>query len=139
MGRPIDMATRIQIIEQCQKGHSKKSISKSLSVSYPTVIQLTKRYEKEGSLGLKPKYHNCGPSTIKSNYLLYRASLWLKRLHPQWGAPFILVLLKERYGKNISEDDFPSERTLQRWFKKAGYNKPREKKMGKMLQSVSKF
>ena len=127
MGIPIDMSTRLQIIEQFQLGKSKKSISDAFSVSYPTVLTLIKRYEEEGQSGLKPKYVHCGPQTIKSDSLIYRTSLWLKRLHPQWGAPFILLQLKERYGKQI--EFFPSERTLQRWFRQAGYNKPREKKM----------
>lgn len=55
--------------------------------------------------------------------LVYRAGTWLKRLHPDWGAPFIKLKLQERY----PDEQLPHSRSMQRWFKKAGLNKVRGK------------
>jgi hypothetical protein len=50
---------------------------------------------------------------------MQRAALWLKRLHPGWGAALIRLVLKERYRRAC----LPGERTLQRWFHRAGLYK----------------
>lgn len=52
-----------------------------------------------------------------------RAALWLKRLHGSWGAPFIQLQLRERYGK----ERVPAVRTLQTWFRSRGLTKPRQR------------
>ena len=53
-------------------------------------------------------------------YRAYRFSIRLKKKYPEWGAPFILTLLAERY----PNESFPSPRTLQKWFKKNHLQKP---------------
>ena len=125
MGLAIDMGTRLQLVRAASAGQSLLSVSKEYGVSYTTTCKLYKQYKLHGEGGLRTNYINCGPKGIKSNYLIYRSSCWLKRLHPTWGAPFILVQLKERY----PTIKLPSARTLQRWFISKGYNQPRQKKM----------
>lgn len=125
MGLAIDMATRLQIVSAAEKGQSLSSIAAEYKVNYPTVCKFYRNYKKLGEEGLKTNYKNCGPKKIKSSYFIYRSSCWLKRLHPTWGAPFIIVQLKKRY----PDMKLPSARTLQRWFLLEGYNRPVQKKM----------
>lgn len=73
--------------------------------------------------GLKPRYINCRPQGIKSDQLVYRSALWLKRLHRKWGAPLIRLKLQQRY----PERKVPTERTMHKWFRKAGLTAPRSK------------
>jgi hypothetical protein len=47
---------------------------------------------------------------------LIEEALQLRRLHPTWGAGLVRVLLHRRY----SVDPIPAQRTLQRWFRRAG-------------------
>ena len=74
--------------------------------------QLSARYKQQGNLTVG--YYKCGPQAPRSEALLHRASLWLKRLHPDWGAPLIHLRLLERYDP---------QRTLQRWLPSARANK----------------
>jgi len=124
MGLAIDIATRNLIIEQRKRGHSFIKISSDLKVGYTTVRNIWQRYLIKGEAGLVPDYKNCGKASIESNMTFYRGSLWLKRLHPQWGAPLILLKLKQRYGV----EEAPSARTLQRWFRNSQLNTPRQRK-----------
>src|SRR5439155_5480636 len=70
-------------------------------------------------------YNKCGSSGTKQHSLMYRAAVWLKRHHQSWGAALICILLKERY----KDASVPGERTLQRWFKAQGLNKPKSRLM----------
>lgn len=127
MGLAIDMVTRLQIVREASAGISLISLSKKYQVNYNTCCKFYRNYKSQGKAGLKTNYGNCGPKTIKSNYFIYRASCWLKRLHPNWGASFILLQIKEKYPE-LDASQFPSIRTLQRWFVAKGYNPPRQKK-----------
>jgi hypothetical protein len=121
MGRSIDFHIREQIVKDCQSGMSYPEVSRKYSVRFNTVKGLHQRYQKEGVKGLRPHYENCGKEAPSEDNILFRASCWLKRIHPQWGAPFILIQLKERYPQH----QMPTSRTLQRWFKLKNLNKRR--------------
>jgi hypothetical protein len=71
------------------------------------------QYQKKEESGLAINYSNCGVKTIRSDVLMYRATLWLKRHRSTWGAGRIRLELLARYDRPI----VPSERTMQRWFK----------------------
>src|SRR3954468_1574253 len=114
MGGALPMHIRSLIIEQLTKeGSSMIAVSKEHGLSYSTIRKLWKRYKQEGTHGLKPHYERCGPQQPKSEGLIYRCALWLKRHHPNWGAGMILVLLHNRY----PQKSLPAERSLQYWFK----------------------
>lgn len=81
------------------------------------------RYKQFGDDGLEANYKNCGPRTKRLAPLMFRATVWLKRLHPTWGAGRILVRLLDRYDPT----DVPSERTMQNWFKQEKLVEPRER------------
>lgn len=111
------MALRFAIVQKKAQGHSLLQISEQLHLSYSTVRNIYQRYQREGPAGLTPRYNHCGVKCRSDKArLLQRAALWLKRLHPRWGAAWIRLQLQQRYGPRL----LSSERSLQRWFKAAG-------------------
>jgi transposase len=114
------MHLRRQVVQQYSKGNTLIAISERFHLSYSTVRRICRRYRQQGAQGLQPRYEHCGRPRI-STALMQRAALWLKRLHPRWGAPLIRLILKSRYRRTT----LPSERTLQRWFHSSGLYRSR--------------
>jgi transposase len=115
---PLPMHVRHQIVEEFCKGKKLIDIAQRYHLCYSTVRGLCKRYKQQGVKGLQPHYDNCGrPKSTTA--LIHRAALWLKRLHPGWGAALIRIILKNRYRRA----PLPGERALQRWFHAAGLYK----------------
>lgn len=122
MGKATDMASRQGIIRLKEEGKTLFEISQELSLPYPTVRNLWQAYRTNPQKGLATDYSNCGKHPKTRQDLTYRAALWLKHLHPQWGTPKIHLALCERYGgKNVEHI-----RTLQRWYRDANLIKPRQ-------------
>lgn len=121
MGAALALSDREMIIREKLKGKPLTQISQENNFSYSTTCNIWRRFKHKGIEGLKPSYSNCGPSGIKRSSKIHRCSLWLKRKNPKWGAPFIKTLLEERYPC----EDFPSVRTMQLWFRKAGLSIPK--------------
>jgi transposase len=120
MPSALSAALRRQVVQLYSKGHKLVDICEVLHLSYGTVCKICKRYRQGGAADLAAHYHNCGRKQAQAcGALIQRAALWLKRLHPSWGAALILIKLKARYRHKA----FPSERTLQRWFHQAGLYK----------------
>lgn len=118
MGQATPLAIRKEIIFLRQSGQKHAEISQALNVPFATVKYIWGTYKKEGEKALLTKYGNCGVKTIRSEAKMYRATMWLKRLHPTWGAGRIRIGLQSRYDGKI----IPSERTMQRWFRKKKSN-----------------
>jgi transposase len=112
MGQATPLAIRQMIVELRQAGKKHAEISEELHIPQSTIKLIWSKYQKQGETGLSNNYSNCGPQSIRSNALMYRATLWLKRQHPTWGAGRIRLELLTRYDNSI----IPSERTMQRWF-----------------------
>lgn len=121
MAVAIPFGTRQQIVQMRKQGKSYQHISQQLGVSYDAVRRICKRQQQQGEAGLLPNYKRCGSEGIRLSAFYHRVSLWLKRAHPLWGAPYIRLQLDTRYGMGR----LPSIRTLQLWFKKANLTKPR--------------
>jgi hypothetical protein len=119
MGRALEIGQREQLIDLKKQGNSLWAISEQLHIPYGTVCTLSARLHREGNLEVH--YANCGPKQPTSDAVVFRAALWLKRHHPGWGAPYIHLLLQERYGPERTV----AVRTLQTWFRKKELNKPR--------------
>lgn len=120
MGQAIPLCVRERVVKLRQTGKKFTTISQEEQISYSSVRTIWKRFKAKGYEGLAADYQNCGPKgcqTIK----IKRVALWLRYLHPNWGAPFIHLLLEERYGS----DSLPTIRTFQLWFRAAGRNKIR--------------
>ncbi len=125
MGQPIHLPVRQQILQLKTEGKSNSAIAETTGLSFWTVRKLVRRQRKGGHSGLAPDYSRCGRRGVfRSDALLRRAACWLKRLHPDWGAPFIGMKLGQRY----ADAAIPSARQMQRWFRNTGLNSPRPKK-----------
>jgi hypothetical protein len=88
-----------------------------MGLSYDSVRALWRHWEKEGKLA--PNYERCrqrGPRKAKA---LVEQAVGLKREHPRWGARLIRMQLRDDW----AEEQLPSDRTLQRWFRQAGVNR----------------
>ena len=124
MPRAISLAVREQIISLHRQQYSAVAISQQLQVKVGSIHRLIQRYKADSSRSLQPGYQHCGAKKPKVNEALLRAGLWLKRLHPSWGAPCILLQLIERYGEQ--QQGMPAVRMLQWWMLTKGLNRPRE-------------
>jgi len=116
----VCMSTRQKIVSEKQSGKSLLNISDTYGFSYSTVKRVWQSYTQSGVAGLSPKYDNCGAKR-PHHYRIYRMSTMLKRKYPEWGAPYILTILSERY----PEEKMPEVRTVQLWFRKHHLNKPK--------------
>ena len=123
MAAALSLATRRRLVKAYRNGQSYRALAQEFGVSYHTVATLCQRFDQEGEAGLRPRYDRCGSTGIRSDALLYRAALWLKRRHPRWGAPFIQLQLEQRY----PDKAMPAVRTLQAWFKQQGLAPQRSK------------
>jgi hypothetical protein len=118
------MPMRQQVAAGWRKGQTRIAIAEQFHLSYNTVCRICQRVSTQGPSALSPHYFNCGRRAAQGfQPLVYRAALWLKRLHPGWGAAFIVLKLKEHYKRK----KIPSDRTLQRWFHRAGLYKARSR------------
>lgn len=124
MGKPIHYPMRQQIVQLRQTGLTISQIAEQIGLSYWTVRRLLRRLRDRGESGLAADYSCCGQrSKIRSNALTKRAACWLRRIHPEWGAPLIHLKLVQRYGS----EQVASIRQLQRWFRQQGLSRPRSK------------
>lgn len=121
MPQAIPLAVRRQIVQRHQDNTPMTTIADELGLSYGGVRGIIERH-RQGK-PLQPDYQHCGPALHKSDPLIYRAALWLKRRHPDWGAPLVRLVLEERYPTR----KIASARTLQRWFKAHGLRLPRNR------------
>ena len=115
----IPRPTREEIVRRHEQGESLSWIAEDLGLSFWTVRKVWRRYRDEGESGLTPRYDRCGRHGLRFERKVHRAALWLKRLHPRWGATLIRTILQDRW----PEMAVPSERTLQRWWQEAGLNR----------------
>lgn len=120
MGKSIHYTQRQKLVSLRQQGLTVRQITEQLNMSYWTVRQLCRRFRDYGQEGLSANYEACGQTQRIASALPKRAACWLKRLHPEWGAPFIHLKLVQRYGA----DQIASIRQLQRWFRDTGLTRP---------------
>lgn len=120
MGQAIPLHQRARIVKARQSGKKFTTISQEEQVSYSSVRKIWKRFEVKGLEGLAANYRNCGLQGCQTKRIK-RVALWLRHLHPDWGAPFIHMILEERYGLAR----LPTIRSIQLWFRAAGKNKVR--------------
>ena len=129
----IAQPTREEIVRRHEQGESLRRIAEDMELSFWTVRKVWRRYRDEGTQGLSPKYERCGRHGLRFERKVYRAALWLKRLHPRRGTTLIQTILQERW----PEVAMPGERTLQRWWQAAGLNR-RPRRQGRTAPARSK-
>jgi hypothetical protein len=111
MGQAITLGLRHEIIQLHSIGSTYASIASSVGKSYEGVRKIIRQYKSIGVEALKTKYQQSRDR--QSDEVIYRCGVYLKRHHPQWGAPLIQNILCCRYpAKKI-----PTVRTFQLWFK----------------------
>jgi hypothetical protein len=85
-----------------------------MEMSYDSVRAIWRHWEKHGKLA--PNYEACRQTGPRQPQAVVERAIQMKREHPRWGAGLIRLLLSDEF----EEDELPSERTLQRWFRQAG-------------------
>ena len=114
MPRPIPVPIRQAMLRLWQKGLGPRQIAESLGLPCSTVRRLLQRFRLHGIDGIPPDYWH--PSVEAAPSEVVETAMSLRREHPTWGAGLIRVqLLLKATGRPV-----PSERTLQRWFVRAG-------------------
>ena len=107
MGKALPLSLRQKIVQLKRTGKKLLDIALEMQLSYSTVRRIWERYKEKNAPGLAPAYHLCGISGPRCEPIIHRASLWLKRLHPGWGAAFICLHLHNRYLLLIYFDVLP--------------------------------
>lgn len=120
MGQAIPLSIREQIVKLRKEGKMFTRISEEEQISYSSVRKIWKRFLEKGLAGLAADYQNCGLKGCQTKKIK-RVALWLRYLHPDWGAPFIHMILEDRY----NSDALPTIRSIQLWLRATGRNKVR--------------
>jgi hypothetical protein len=116
MPHPTPLPLRQVIVQRAQHGESASMIARSLGLVARTVRHLLRRIRVQGKEALAASYSSRAyPHTLRFRALVEEA-LQLRREHPSWGAGLVRVLLRRHHPK----EPLPAERTLQRWFARAG-------------------
>jgi transposase len=118
MPAALSMRERQQIVAMRQEGQSFTTIATELNRDYETVRKLYHRYVQSGQIA--PSYDKCRSQRVRTNETVYQRAIQLKQVHPKWGAGLIWVELAEEF----DETELPSQRTLQRWFRRARVQSP---------------
>ena len=116
MPRPLPVPIRQAIWQRFQQGQDGPAIAAALGLAPRTVRRLLRRFQRGGPDALFPSYDRCGEATPKPAESVLQAALGLRREHPTWGAGLIRVMLRRQQPDLCP----PAERTLQRWFLRAG-------------------
>jgi hypothetical protein len=116
MSCPTPMPLRHAILRRWHKRQSVATIAESLGVVPRTVRHLVRRFRHAGDAAVAPSYHRAETPEPKGSRELFQIAVTLRRQHPTWGAGLIRVILR-RDGASSSP---PTERTLQRWFRRCG-------------------
>lgn len=124
MPKAIAVAIRRQIVERREQGERLNRIALDLSIPYESVRKVWRFYRRTGQL--VPNYQACGRRGVQASRRVYRAAVWLKRLHPTWGAPLIRQVIRDKW----PNETVPHERSLQRWFVQAGVQPAKPKPEG---------
>lgn len=115
MPRPTPMPLRQAILRRWHKGQAVSAIADAVGVVPRTVRHLVRRFRHDGDAAVAASYHYGGTPEPKGSRGLFPTAIQLRQQHPTWGAGLIRVILR-RDGASA----LPSERTLQRWFRRGG-------------------
>jgi hypothetical protein len=123
--KPISPALRERLFAGVQQGLPTGQLASSLRLAERTARRLVSRFrnQPEGPEGvpLAPDYSRCGRPCPVPYAPLRQHCLLLRRQHPAWGAPRLLLELKKLH-PGVS---LPCPRTLQLWLDDAGLSTPR--------------
>ncbi len=118
MARPIPYDYRVKIIRDRQAGKTFKQIAQQLGYSLSGVKKIWRQFQTHGEAGLDFNYHNCGR---RSPYDEKLRELIDSIKDGDQGAPFVRSVLAYQN----PDLPIPHERTIQRWWKSKGANRPK--------------
>jgi transposase len=124
MPRALAVPMRETIVSRHEQGVPLRQVAADLHLSWWTVRKLWRRYQRLGTAGLAPAYDRCGRRGPRGARLPYRATRWLRRRHPTWGAGLIRATLARKWPTVA----LPHVRTIQRWLQQAGLTRPRRRR-----------
>ena len=113
MPAPIPLPLRRLIQFRARRGQTAADIARALHLCPRTVRQLLPRFADQPDR-LEPAYRPAPGPPADQRHPLYAQALALRRQHPTWGAGYIRVRLANTADPAV----LPSERTLQRWFRR---------------------
>jgi hypothetical protein len=116
---------REEIIRCREAGIGFAHIARQVNLPYMTVRSVWQHYQRTGTV--RPSYAACARTAVRKNPVIYQRAMALKQAHPTWGAGLIWVELLTEF----EESQLPSERTLQRWFHRAGLVVQATQELGK--------
>ena len=116
MPHPIPLPVRQVIVQRAEQGQSAGLIARSLGLVSRSVRQLLQRLRMQGNNALLTSYPGRAYPHPPQFRALVEEALQLRREHPTWGAGLVRVWLRRYY----PAASIPAERTLQRWFRRAG-------------------
>ena len=97
MGQATEAAVRQKIVLDWQTGMSYAALARQYGMSYNTIRSVCRRYQNLGSSGLLPNYGRCGRKVEAQHDKVFRLIRLLKHLHPQWGVPYLVQRIEEKY------------------------------------------
>lgn len=117
MATAIAYDFRKKIVKMRQEGKTYKTIATTFHCSEKSVQRLWKKFQVEGSSCFETKYHLSGRKKTFNKELLDKIA---EVKDADQGAPYVRSVLLAKYPSL----EIPHERTLQRWWKKEGTNRP---------------
>lgn len=114
MPHPTPVPVRQVIRQLSEQGDGVTRIAEALGLVPRTVRHLLQRFRVEGQAAVAPSYPSRAISSLPQE--LVDEALRLRREHATWGAGLIRVFLVRKH----PQEAVPAERTLQRWFERAG-------------------
>ena len=113
MPAPVPVPVRQAMRRRSEQGATTTELSTAFEVPARTVRDLVRRWRDRPEAGVAPAYVR--PAQAPPTHPAYGPAVLLRQEHPGWGAGLIRVYLKRN-----GVEPLPAERTLNRWFKKAG-------------------
>jgi transposase len=101
MAGPLSFSQRKHVYSLWKKKTPSSAIARQLSLSPRTVRHLVRAFQERGEAALKPTYR--APAG-KSPSVGIEKALLLHEEHPTWGAPYILVRLRQLHPKLRSRE-----------------------------------
>lgn len=115
MPAPTPLAVRQAMWHRYQQGATTAELSLAFDLPARTVRGLLQRWREQGEKSLAPDRVPRSSPVPPPDHPAYEPAIQLRQDHPGWGAGLIRVYLAMQQVQPL-----PAERTLQRWFRRAG-------------------
>lgn len=111
MPAAISQTLRETLWTAAQQGLGTTALAEQFRLSARTVRHLLQQARSHGGHMPTPGYRSVRPADLDSASVVFRTVWALKQQHPDWGARFLLGVLRQ----TLPGQPLPAERTLRRW------------------------